>query len=739
MKHTQGARKALVKQKVIVAAVASAFASSAFALDFQTESGWSGSISTTLSASSSWRAQNPDKELMHARNATQAGLVPGISPATSVVGAAIAAVAPNTVVVSGSGGSGSTPAVAPQGYQLGVAAGYTGGTWSDDAQYNYRKNDQFTELYKAVVDFRFSKDDFGGLVRAKAWYDNNLNNHDVKWGNQASGFKQNLTGDASPLSDRGFARLNRFEGVHLLDAYVYKSFDLGEMPAQIRIGRQAVNWGESVFFQGVNQISHLDISALRKAGTEIKEALLPIWSLTANVGLPGGASLDAFYQFKWEPSNLDACGTYWAVSGTNTSSSIGACNLATPLGGSNPSAYTTLNSTGLMSLAGAGNPFNGGQPFQLGSAMINGPEPSDSGQFGVSFKFPVEALDTEFGLYAMKIHSRTPVIGNRLGGTATTLQSAALAAALAGAGAAAQLVGLDASVRNGAQSWWEYPEDIKIYGLSAATTLGGVSWGAELSFQHDVPVLINGNDMILAALLAGPATAALNPGAAGPAGARFAAARATIAPGTLATNGVYVAGWDRFDKTQFQLNGVATLPAMLGAQGGLVIGEAAFQWNDVPTNKNGIRYGRAFIYGTGSHSTLSAAALTGAGAGNNCANQTNPSTGGLGFNPQPDGCKNDGYVNDFAWGYRVRASLDYSGIFDTSWNFTPSVFFLHDVEGYSMDSQINEGRQTLSLNARFSLNKEHNIDLNYTTYSDSADYDAFKDRDNYSVSYSYTF
>lgn len=739
MKHTQGARKALVKQKVIVAAVGSALASSAFAIDFTTDSGWSGSISTTLSASSSWRAQNPDKELMHARQATQAGLVPGVTPATNVFTAATAT-------------SGSTTGA---GYQLGIAAGYTGGTWSDDAQYNYSKNDQFTELYKVVSEVRFSKDDMGGLLRAKAWYDNALSNNDVKWGNQASAFKQNLTGNPAPLSDRGFSRLNRFDGIALLDAYVYKSFDLGDMPAQIRMGRQAINWGESVFFQGINQMSHLDVSALRKAGTEIKEALLPIWSISANVGLPGGASLDAFYQFKWEPSNIDACGTYWAVSGTNTSSAIGACNMATPLAGSTPSAYTTLNSTLLMTNGAVSNVLNGGRPFQLGGQMINTAEPSNSGQFGVSFKFPIDALDTEFGLYAMNIHSRVPVLGNMVGGsnftvpTATGIANAALVGPLAALGPGGAnlgaLFGLDSSTRNGALSFWEYPEDIKIFGLSAATTLLGVSWGAELSYQKDVPVLINGNDQLIGSLFAAPGTLAIT--GAGPMGQRFSAARAlvdsTTGAGTSAANGVYVAGYDRFNKTQFQFNGVATLPAMLGAQGGLFVGEAAFQWSDVPSAKNGVRYGRQFIYGTGSHPTYATTTLLGAGSGggvgNICINQTLPGSSGPAFNPQADGCKNDGYINDFAWGYRLRASLDYSGIFDTSWNFTPSVFFLHDVEGYSMDSQINEGRQTLSLNARFSLDKAHNIDLNYTTYSDSADYDAFRDRDNYSVSYSYTF
>ncbi|MBK6637447.1 MAG: DUF1302 family protein [Rhodocyclaceae bacterium] len=61
-----------------------------------------------------------------------------------------------------------------------------------------------------------------------------------------------------------------------------------------------------------------------------------------------------------------------------------------------------------MTNGAVSNVLNGGRPFQLGGQMINTAEPSNSGQFGVSFKFPIDALDTEFGLYAMNIHSRVP-------------------------------------------------------------------------------------------------------------------------------------------------------------------------------------------------------------------------------------------------------------------------------------------------------------------------------------------
>ena len=82
-----------------------------------------------------------------------------------------------------------------------------------------------------------------------------------------------------------------------LDLFVYGSFDLGEMPLDLRIGRQVVNWGEATFIQGVNILNPIDVNAIRRPGVEIKEALLPVSLLYGNLGFGTGWSLEAFYQF----------------------------------------------------------------------------------------------------------------------------------------------------------------------------------------------------------------------------------------------------------------------------------------------------------------------------------------------------------------------------------------------------------------------------------------------------------
>ncbi len=48
-------------------------------------------------------------------------------------------------------------------------------------------------------------------------------------------------------------------------------------PAACAFGQQVINWGESTFIQGgINGANPIDVSRLRVAGAELKEAYLPV-------------------------------------------------------------------------------------------------------------------------------------------------------------------------------------------------------------------------------------------------------------------------------------------------------------------------------------------------------------------------------------------------------------------------------------------------------------------------------
>lgn len=747
-----GGRRNTVLATVIGTVLAS-YAGSASALEFEFDNGARLNWNTTVSVGASWRLDDPSRRLYTRADG-------------SLIGLYSAPLIPGTAV----------------GPRDGLAGNHAAG----DGNLNYASGDRFTTPFKIITDVEFKKGNYGFLVRAKAWYDEALNDEKVRVGAQSNEFNgvrpglgpvpgfgpctpatppgtaclpmsppgQNLWPSAE-LSDEGFEDEQKFDNVYLLDAYVYGSFAVGDSDLQVRLGNQVINWGESVFIQGVNQINPIDVPAARRAGAELKEILLPVWAAYFNWGLNFG-SLEAFYQLQWNNTSVDGCGTYFTMTSTLISADPGSCRSITVVGGQTGNLAPGTSSPMI--------PQFGSQPFLVGATgayvpAIKGREASDSGQFGLAFRFPWDKIDTEIGLYAMNIHSRLPYSSGRAGTHPNEVpepyRTALINAGVMGIDAYGGFYrssptsttlyrnlmpglekGLEAAVGNAIDlksgtGFWEYPEDIQIYGVSAATNLFGWSTSAEVSYQVDVPAQVNGNDLIGASILGiGPY--------------RAQAARAA-AGGT----GTYLQGYSLFDKTQFQVNGVKTVSNVLGAENMLVIGEVGMQWNNVPDyTRGGVRYGRGFMYGTGSGSgygpggtTPGQPSLGPVSQGNTCS----PTFVGLPvpvsnslYNPHPDGCRNDGYITDYAWGYRVRVNLDYNNVFNSGVTVSPSVFWSHDVDGISIDPTFIEDRSVLGLGVKFNYNKKYLLELNYVEYADN-NFDPLFDRDYYSAALSVTF
>ena len=729
----------------VIGTVLAGYAGSAAALDFEFDNGTTINWNTTLSFGASFRANDPNRLLYTRADGSLIGKYSGV-PLT-----------PGTAVGAGDG----------------LAGNHAG----DIGDLNYAKGDVFSMPFKLISDVEVKHGRFGGLVRIKAWYDEALNGNDVRIGNGANGFNgvrtygptlPNCFPGVSPpaalvncvptspagqniwpkdkLSDKGFEDEQKFDNVYLLDAYAYGSFDVGESDLQLRLGNQVINWGESVFIQGVNQIDPIDVPAARRAGAELKEFLLPVWAAYANWGFNFG-SIEAFYQLKWNNTSIDGCDTYWSGTHGAVSADPGVCGVVTVANSYLGSGVAGGPSSPLIPQLGS---EVYGQATGLYVPLTKGVEPSDNGQFGIAFRFPVEAIDTEFGFYAMNIHNRTPVLDLTIGTTpadvvrnygqatydalkagglitATGAWVGGLQTALPYTAALVSASTHGAVALKPATGHFVYPEDVQIYGVSAATNLVGWSVSAEASYQKDVPVGTNGNDLLLSMLTGF-----------GPLGDR---ARTALAAG----EGTKLDGWDRFDKTQFQVNTVKTFANILGAGNVALVAEVGMQDNNVPDNTKGaVRYGRNSVFGFGSNPDLAAQlAISG---GNTCSptfvGAPVPITNNF-YNAQPMGCKNKGYVTDFSWGYRLRMNADYFSVFGSGVTMTPSVFWSDDVEGVSMDSTFNEGRQTLGLGLKFNYNKKYTLDLNYVTYTNqtttAGPYDPSFDRDYYSVAATVTF
>lgn len=281
---------------------------------------------------------------------------------------------------------------------------------------NFKTGEPVSTVLKGVADVDLSYRNYGLFLRGNTWYD-----YELKKGNRPVGNLPNGFTPGEPLSDSGFPSEQKFSGVQLLDAYVYGNWDLGDMPVSARVGRQALAWGESMFLGGgVNIINPFDVAAIRRAGSELKEALLPIGMVSGSLALTDNLNLQAFYQYEWEATRLDQCGTFFSTFDGIQEGCMGIYN----------------------------------QEFGI---VIPGrfEAPEDGGQYGVAGHYYSMPLNTEFGAYYVNYHSRVPFVD-----FAPDFSSYAVI----------------------------FPEDIEVYGLSAATTLLGKAVYGEVAYRPDQPV-----------------------------------------------------------------------------------------------------------------------------------------------------------------------------------------------------------------------------------------------------------
>ena len=532
---------------------------------------------------------------------------------------------------------------------LGRGNGGTGpSNITDDGNLNFEKGDIFSNIIKGTSELGLDNGQFGFFGRVKYWYDFELENGSRPHGNTVNGYEA-----GAELDDHGFADYAKFKGLELLDLFIYGAFDLGDNPLDLRLGRQVVNWGEATFIQGVNVLNPIDVSAFRRPGAEIKEGLLPVSLLYANLGMGGGWSLEGYYQFKWEQTVIDGCGTYFS----NADFAASGCNqLVTPDQDWPPGSGNWLPDAAVQGLNNV-------------AKDPNVREAKDSGQFGLAVRKYVEKIDTEFGLYYQRLHNRTPVLNVNYALSATA------AGSILGGGPVPVYYQV------------EYPEDVDIWGLSFATNVGVVALSGEVSLKKDMPVSVNGTTILLGGLRT-LATGGQYCGTAGQyavygqMGGRTCAALGQF-NANPATNSGIAQGWDRFDVTQAQTTALYFWDQGLGAQRVTMIGEVAWIGiNDLPSVAE-MPYGRNPIFGPPSN---------------------------LG------GPVDEGFVTSNSWGYRIRAAANYPNVF-AGVELTPSIAWSHDVSGTSPTPTFLDGRKAFSLALGANYLTKYRGSIAYTWFS----------------------
>jgi len=622
----------------------------------------------------------------------------------------------------------------------------------DDGDLNYGKG-TFTQALTGIAEFGLNyKDKAGIFVRGSGLYDFYV------MGNNT---------ERTPLTHNAKDVVGSY--TRLLDGFGYLRFNLGSMASEVRLGRQVVDWGESLYIPGgLNQVDYFDVTALQVPGAELKQALLPDTSVILNLQLTKDLSTQLIYLFDWHPNIIEPTGAYFS---TNDIAGAGGNRIVlgfgaisdqgvnfTPLGGSLISDFQAIPRT----------------PDQ---------NPSQSGQFGINFKLflPNFGQGTQLGLYFLNYTSRSPLIsvqsgtqagfGNAFGAVAAVSYAAQAVAAglpLPAAIATGAAVGQQAAASQGGnlsaatateyatigantllaggnvnnqasnlaaneyartQGYFlSYPQDIKMLGLSFNTEIQktGTSLQGEVAYRHDVPLQLDLPEMIyasltpfetgIAKLLGEPTT---GPGKCVP-------ASATPITGCnqfgLYTLGSTVQGYVLKDTWHFDVSGTQIWANVMKASQAVLTVEVGADYVALPDKYTGGPQGFGLRFG--GPGTLSG----------------NPNLGGYPEFPAVNGqCANpafqcvipgSAFASDFAWGYVLAGHLEYDNVIG-SWNLLPHLTWSQDVSGNSPGpgGAFLAGRYASTVGVTASIRHTWDVDVSYTHYAGAGQYNLLGDRD----------
>jgi len=575
---------------------------------------------------------------------------------------------------------------------------------TDDGDLNYDKG-WVSSLIKASHDFQLTYRNYGMFVRGYYFND----------------FKSD-TPRRTALSDQAKDRV--VQGAELLDMYVYGQFDVGDMPVDLRFGRQVLSLGESTFIpNGNNVVNPVDLSKLRVPGAELKEAFLPVNMLKASIGLTDNITIEPFWLLEFRRNELEPAGTYFS---TNDFASRGGEQVWLGFGGI--SDQTGASGTGLG-----------------GILRDKDHEYSNLNQYGISAHVYMEnGLD--LGLYYARFHSRSPVISARtptapidtnLTGPLTavfvraglpaaqaaaqaagvfqlivlsqtnpaalspvqiaTLQAAQTQAAIAGARQIALLTAAGTG-----RYFVEYPEDLTMLGASFNTDLAstGISLQGEVSYKQDVPLQVDDVELLFAAL------STLNP-----------AFGANNQVGNyLGKYGQEISGYRRHGVWTGQATATKVFGQVLGASQLALVTEAGGVYIPDLPGKDKLRYdvNGTFTSGNG-------AAMVGTGS-------TLPGT------------PLDQFADPFSWGYQILGRLDYTNLFGGV-NVSPSVAFVHDVSGNTPNPLGNfiENRQSLNVSVEVVWQNRWSAEFRYVNFYGGGTQNLLADRDFFATTLKYAF
>jgi hypothetical protein len=384
----------------------------------------------------------------------------------------------------------------------------------DDGDRNFNKGSLVNNRLTFLGEIKLSKDDYGLVLRGDAFYDRayrKLNDNDSP---------DTINKVEEPTNQfTSEARYRDGRRTRLLDAYVYDTFYFGDQGAlDLRIGRQVVAWGESLFFDGI-ALSQAPADATKATvpGADVKSILLPVNQIAATMTVTDDLTFLGQYKLEFKPTELNPVGEFFSpadVVGPGAEFIYGIKNplYLSNLAGTNLLSSDTLElvqtvtnllklpdiASGLIPLVNALNPLlpnlplpvgqiqQPGQPKYINVQRGNDIKPSDFGQWGLGARYKLNDITT-LGVYQLRYHSTTPTLVQNYG------YAPLLVAPNGSPILTTQALGVQVPVTYNVK----YFDGIDMSAMSLSTSLFGANIGMDVTYRHGVDVLVDVDGGIL--------------------------------------------------------------------------------------------------------------------------------------------------------------------------------------------------------------------------------------------------
>ena len=449
---------------------------------------------------------------------------------------------------------------------------------NDNGDLNYDQHQLTQGGIRLTQDINFTKGEYGFFARTISFYDAVNDYKKDEYGNLITTENRNRVGTTGdPAANRYFERvygagettkLSRRDStlrrqmvadVQLLEFNFYGKapLPLTDKEMTFKIGRQTVNWGESTLLviNSVNQAQPVNANNLNRFGFQLEEVFTPINMAFASFEPFEGSTIEAYYQFEWQPVEIPAPGSFFSFVDSGTQNLVDYVNLS--FGGS----ADDLNKDGFF----LDNPLSLVTATTAHITRAPDREPDGFGQYGFALKNYFEDFNggTELSFFFMNYHSKLPYVsflsgqpscarreGNSQGLDAANIVQlltvcprlpalvdsrangqftndsigyitsqitqgntriltdigisgpADLAALgpLLGGSADDNRADLDDLVKlDSGPFFFDYPKNIQLYGVSFNTTVGDYSVQGEAAFRPNLPVQVSVIDVAFAA------------------------------------------------------------------------------------------------------------------------------------------------------------------------------------------------------------------------------------------------